>query len=96
MKIDKSQIDHLAKLSRLELSVKDQTKFVKNLNDILGYVEQLNQVDTKEITTTTQIAGLKNVWRDDVVEPTDETSKNEIKNNIPAMEDDYLKVKRVL
>ena len=96
MKIDKKQIDHLSKLSKLKLDSSQEKEFTQNLNDILGYVESLGEVDTEGIVSTAQITGLKNVWREDLVEVSDEITKNEIKRNIPEMEDDYTKVKRVL
>lgn len=96
MKIDKKQIEHLAKLSRLEIKSDDEKSFTASLNDILKYVDQLKQVDVEGVLATTQIAGLKNNWREDEIEPIDEITRDEIKANIPEMEDDYIKVKRIL
>jgi len=62
MKID---IKKVAKLANLTLSLDEETEFDKQLNDIVGYIEKLNSVDTSNIEPTAQVTGLKNRTRND-------------------------------
>lgn len=63
MKID---LDHVAKLANLKIKPDDKEKFENQLNEILGYVDQLSKVDTKDVEMTSQVTGLENVTREDV------------------------------
>lgn len=62
MKVD---VKKVAKLANLSLTPNEEVKFGKQLEDILTYVEKLNEVDTKNIEPTAQVTGLQNVKRDD-------------------------------
>ena len=62
MKID---IKHVAKLASLKINPADEEKFEKQLSEILGYVEKLKEVDTKDVEITSQATGLENITRED-------------------------------
>lgn len=62
MKID---VKKVAKLSSLTLSPEEETEFDTQLNDIVGYIEKLNSVDTSNVEPTAQITGLTNRLRND-------------------------------
>lgn len=62
MKID---VKKVAKLANLTLTPEEETKFEKQLSDILQYVEKLNEVDVKNVEPTSQVTGLENVTRND-------------------------------
>lgn len=62
MKID---VKKVAKLANLTISPEEETKFEKQLSDILQYVEQLNNIDTKDVIPTSQVTGLQNVTFND-------------------------------
>jgi len=66
MKISKQEVEHVAKLARLELSEQEKEKLTDQLSNILTYVETLNSLDTKGVEPTSHILDLKNVMRDDV------------------------------
>lgn len=68
-KLTATQVRHIAKLARLELSDAEVEKFTTELTAILTYVEQLQEVDTKGIEPTAQVTGTKNVFREDVITP---------------------------
>lgn len=63
--ISEEQVKHIARLAKLELSQKDLSKFSTQLNNILGYVEQLSEVDTEGVEPTSQVTGLVNVTEGD-------------------------------
>lgn len=62
MKID---VKKTAKLANLTLTPSEEQELDKQLNDIVGYIEKLNSIDTSNILPTAQITGLKNVLRND-------------------------------
>ena len=64
MNFKKDDIKHVAELARLELSDKELDIYGKQLSDILGYIEQLQEVNTDGIEPTAQITGLENSWRE--------------------------------
>lgn len=59
------QVKHVAKLANLVLAKDEIGKFQEQLLAILEYVKILNQVDTKNVGPTSQVTGLKNVFRED-------------------------------
>lgn len=63
--ISKEQVEHIAKLARIELTEEEKEKFTKELSSILDYVEQLNKVDVAKIKGISQVTGLENVTRED-------------------------------
>ncbi len=72
--LTKAQVEHIAKLARLKLSPAEIEKMTTELTSILAYVDMLGEVDTKKIEPTAQVTGLKNVWREDVVRPSQATA----------------------
>ena len=65
--ITRNDVLHLAQLSNLELSDSEIDGLQTDLTNILGYVDQLSQLDTSGVEPTYQVTGLQNVWRDDSV-----------------------------
>ena len=65
MKID---ISHIAKLANLPLSDEEMKTFEAQLAETLNYIEQLNEVDTKNVAPTSQVTGLENVLAEDVAQ----------------------------
>jgi aspartyl-tRNA(Asn)/glutamyl-tRNA(Gln) amidotransferase subunit C len=66
MQITKEKIEHIAVLARLRLSEEEKELFVSQLSSILGYMEKLNELDTKDIEPTSHVLFLNNVMRDDL------------------------------
>jgi len=91
MKID---VKHVAKLANLPLSTIEEEKFEKQLAQTLEYIENLKEIDTKDITTTPQVTGLHNVLREDKVTPS--LSQEEALKNGKATYKGFFKVKAVL
>ncbi len=63
--IDKKTLEHLAKLARIELQPQEEEKLLRDLREILGYIEELKEVDTSAIAPMTGGTDFKNVFRDD-------------------------------
>lgn len=67
--ITTAQVEHVAQLARLALSTEEQQRLTEQLNAILAYMEQLNEVSTEGVEPTTHVLDLVNVFRDDTVQP---------------------------
>jgi aspartyl-tRNA(Asn)/glutamyl-tRNA(Gln) amidotransferase subunit C len=85
----------LARLARLQLTDDEVAEYQKELAEILHYVEQLNDIDISGLEPTSQVTGLTNVMRSDVIvdygyDPLD------LLKNVPAVENNQIKVKRMI
>ena len=67
IKISASELARLAELSGLSLNEAEATKMTSELEQVLSYVEQLNEVNTDKVEPTYQVLPLENVWREDEV-----------------------------
>ncbi len=93
MKID---VKHVAQLANLKIKPEDEEKFEKQLNEIVSYVEKLNEVDTKGVEITSQVTGLENVAREDVLDESRTLTQEEAISNTKSQENGLFKVKGVL
>jgi len=93
-KLTREDVLKLARLSRLRLTDEEIEKFQKEIEAILGYVEQLQKVDLS-LEPTYQVTGLTNVTRPDEVIDYGATPDDLLKN-APATEEGHIKVKRML
>lgn len=94
--IDRAQVQHVANLARLQLSEEEVGTFVGQLNGILSYFDQLNQLDGELVgvePTTRAIEGA-NVTRPDVMVPTPDPEV--LLNCAPAREDTFLRVPQIM
>ena len=64
-RITLAEVEHVARLARLELSAEEKERMRRQLDAILGYVEQLRQVDTEGVPPTAHVLPLVNVMRED-------------------------------
>lgn len=87
-------IDHIAKLSRLELSDEDRSKLSEDLPSILAYISKLHEVDTSEIFAKNYLTEEKNVFREDEVLQ-DEDERKRVIGNFPKETGEMLEVPAV-
>ncbi len=66
-KISLSDLDHIAKLSRIKLTDSEKATFLPQLESILEYFDVLNKVDTTNIKPTYQVNLQSNVLRQDII-----------------------------
>ena len=86
-------VEHVAKLARLELSEEEKAKFSKQLGDIIKYVEQMNTIDTTGVEPMSHAIPIVNVMREDVV--VQEHTKDELMSNAPSKEDGFFRVPKI-
>jgi aspartyl-tRNA(Asn)/glutamyl-tRNA(Gln) amidotransferase subunit C len=65
MKITKEEVLYVAHLARLDLNAESIEKFAGQIDEILGYIEKLNRVDTRNIKPTSHAIFLTNAFRED-------------------------------
>jgi len=94
-KVTIEEVQALARLAKITLSDAQAVRMQEEISAILGFVEQLNTVDTKGLEPTYQVTGLMNVTRSDEVIEYGVTPA-QLLANAPATQDGSLKVKRVL
>jgi aspartyl-tRNA(Asn)/glutamyl-tRNA(Gln) amidotransferase subunit C len=94
-KLSRDDILKLARLSRLELTEEEITQFAAEITSILEYVDQLQQVDITGLKPTSQVTGLTNVMREDVVRNYG-VSREQLLQNVPAVEKGQIKVRRMV
>jgi aspartyl-tRNA(Asn)/glutamyl-tRNA(Gln) amidotransferase subunit C len=66
--ISRDDVLHLAQLSSLALDTTEIDSLQADIGNILGYVEQLSELDTEGVEPTYQLTDLENVWRSDIVD----------------------------
>ena len=92
--ISTSDIQHLASLSSLALADDEVDGLRQDLENIIGYIEQLGELDTSGVEPTYQVTGLENVWREDEVQPG--ISRDELLELAPEKQNSQVKVPQVL
>ena len=96
--IDKGLSDEdvkkIAKLARLSLEENELDQIKNDLNTIIGYFGQLNEIDTEDVKPMHHVLKAKNVWRDDTASSPE--SSKEIIENGPSTKDNYFKVPKIL
>jgi aspartyl-tRNA(Asn)/glutamyl-tRNA(Gln) amidotransferase subunit C len=85
----------LARLARLDLSEDEIAEFTTELAAVLDYVAQLQNVDVEGLESTSQVTGLTNVMREDVLKDYG-VSCDDLLRLAPSAQDGQLKVKRMI
>lgn len=78
-RISKDQVKHVAHLARLAITEEEADKFSKQLDAIITFAEQLNELDTEGVEPTSHVLAMKNILREDKAEqglPQEEVLKN--------------------
>ena len=94
MSVDPQQVRHIAKLARIAMSDAEVEAMVPELNNILGWVEQLGEVDTDGVEPLTAVIDQKLRLRDDAV--TDGDCRDAVLANAPAAEHGFFAVPKVI
>ena len=94
MKLDTNTINKIAKLARIRLSEDEATELLTDMNSILDWVEQLNEVNTDSVEPLTNISSATLPQRKD--EAKDINSSEEILKNSPDKLEGYFAVPKVV
>lgn len=94
MKLNRKDVEHVALLSRLELSEQELDKFTGQLDAILEYIDVLNQVDTSAVEPMAHVLEIRNVMRSDELQPS--LPREAALQNAPDAEDGFFKVPKIV
>ena len=94
MTINKEAVKKISQLSRIASNDEFETSMIKDLNTILKFVDQLNEIDTKDIEPLSSVVEQKLFQREDVVKKMNE--KEEILKNSPNKNENYFVVPKVI
>ena len=90
--MDFTEIEHLLKLARIELSSQEKEKIALDLENILEYVKQLQKLNTGGVEPMTGGTLLENICREDRIDEQKQDTSKELKKSAPSLKDDYLKI----
>jgi aspartyl-tRNA(Asn)/glutamyl-tRNA(Gln) amidotransferase subunit C len=93
-RISIDQVKHVAHLARLAITEEEAAMFQKQLDAIITYAEQLNELDTTNVEPTSHVLAMKNVMRED--EPKQGLPIEEVVKNAPDHKDGYIRVPSIL
>ena len=94
MSVDIDKVRHIAKLARIAMSDEELGRLVPELNNILGWIEQLGEVDTEGVEPLTAVIDQKLRLRDDVVNDGD--CRDEVLANAPDSQHGFFAVPKVI
>lgn len=94
MKLSRAQVEHIAELAKLALTDEEKTTFQEHLSAILEYAGRLQRVDTSAVPPTPAVLPLRNVMRQDVVEPS--LAPEDVLANAPDKAEGHFRVKTIL
>jgi len=94
MKIDETTVDKIAHLARLEFDGKAKTDIINDMNNMLAFVEKLNELDTSAVEPLIYMSDEVNVLREDEV--IHDITQAEALKNAPKHDSDYFKAPKVI
>ena len=90
------EVQHIAKLARIDLTEEEIMRFQKDLGSILEYVDILREVDISSLPVQGHAPLLQNVTRQDAAKAEDSQKRQRLFAMAPTIQDGYLKVKSIL
>ena len=93
-KISVQEVDHVARLARLDLSAADKERMRSELDKILGYIDKLRALDTRDVLPTSHAVPVTNVMRDDV--PCPSLPQSDALANAPDRQGDLFRVPKII
>jgi len=94
MSITREEVLHVARLARLALSESEVDRLREQLGNILGYIKQLDSLDTTNVVPTSHAVEMGTPFRDDSVHPFGD--REAILRNAPDRQGDFFRVPRII
>ena len=92
--IDTKTVDEIAHLARLEFENEAKQEIIKDMNNMLAFIDKLNELDTTNIEPLVYMTDETNAFREDEVKI--EMTQQEALMNAPKKDSDYFKVPKVV
>lgn len=93
-RISREEVQHVARLARLTLAEEEKTRMGEELSSILGYVDQLRELDTSAVEPTSHAIPMVNVMRPDEVRPSYPVEA--MLQNAPERDGDLIRVPKII
>ncbi len=93
--LDRATVQKVAHLARLELTADEEILFTEQLGQILTHINQLSELDTKDVVPTTRALETSNITRPDVPRPRSEVLQEALLNQAPQREESFFRVPRI-
>ena len=94
MSVDSKTVDRIATLAKLEFQEEEKQEIMKDMNRMLGFVDQLNNIDTEGVEPLIYVLEEKTAMRKDEIKQ--RISQEEALKNAPEKDTDFIKVPKVL
>jgi aspartyl-tRNA(Asn)/glutamyl-tRNA(Gln) amidotransferase subunit C len=94
MKINIDTVDKIAHLARLEFENEGKEQIMKDMNNMLAFIDKLNELDTTNVEPLIYMSDEVNVLREDVIKQ--EITQQEGLKNAPKRDSDYFKVPKMI
>ncbi|MDA1477131.1 Asp-tRNA(Asn)/Glu-tRNA(Gln) amidotransferase subunit GatC [Bacillus changyiensis] len=93
-RISIEEVKHVAHLARLAITDEEAEMFTKQLDSIITFAEELNEVNTENVKPTTHVLQMKNIMRED--DPGKGLPVEDVVKNAPDHKDGYIRVPSIL
>ena len=94
MSLTRDDVKHIATLARMELTQKEEELLTEQLDNILHYIEKLNQLNTDKVEPLAHVGDIVNAFREDRV--TNKPATDSLLANAPEREKDFFKVPKII
>lgn len=94
MSVSKKDVEYVADLARLSFNEEEKEALIQDLNNVLGYIEKLNELDTENVDIIVNPYYIENRLREDEVKPSMEL--NDVLKNAPDKLEEYFLVPKVI
>jgi aspartyl-tRNA(Asn)/glutamyl-tRNA(Gln) amidotransferase subunit C len=92
--ISRQEVEYVAHLARLEIDDTQKDKFTSQLNDILLYIDKLNELDTKDVEPMSHAIAVTNAFREDEIGDSLGTEKSLA--NAPDARGEFFRVPKII
>ncbi|MBS4191844.1 Asp-tRNA(Asn)/Glu-tRNA(Gln) amidotransferase subunit GatC [Bacillus sp. FJAT-49705] len=93
-RISTDQVKHVANLARLAITEEEAEMFKKQLDAMISFAEELNEINTDHVEPTSHVLDMKNVMRED--KPQKGLPQSEVLKNAPEHQDGQVKVPSII
>jgi aspartyl-tRNA(Asn)/glutamyl-tRNA(Gln) amidotransferase subunit C len=94
LKLSAQEVEYVAHLARLEITPAEKEKFTAQLNDILLYIDKLNELNTKGVEPMSHAIGVTNAFREDKI--LDSIGTEKTLANAPDARGEFFRVPKVI
>ena len=94
MSITTRDVRYIAELARLSFTAEEEERLARELNDVLSYMEKLNELDTSAVPPMSHVLDLYNVFREDDVRH--RVEREQALQSGPDADDAYFRVPKII